>query len=92
MREIGADSDHKIFFSAAMQKKNLKKMQMRHIRAPGVSECARGFRYTATLTFLDRPDIRGVKSISQSKINLHAVLPNKPGGTRELACTVLSGV
>lgn len=56
---------------------------------------------TETLTFLDRPDKRGVKrfrhgeargelSISQSKINLHAVLPNKPGGTSELECAVLA--
>lgn len=56
---------------------------------------------TETLTFLDRPGIRGVKrfrhgrrggelNISQSKINLHAVLPNKPEGTTELECIVLS--
>lgn len=65
---------------------------------------------TLTLTFLDRPDRRGVKriqtretwggggggggeSISQSKINLHAVLANKPGGTTEPEyCTMLSRV
>lgn len=55
------------------------------------------------LTFLDRPDISGSGQDSemgdkgkQSKINLHAVLPNKPGGTTELdkkrTLSVLKGI
>lgn len=79
----------------------LQKMQMR-VRAGLFVR----WDMTLTLTFLDRPDIRGVKrnqtretgdgrreSISQSKINLHAVLANKPRGTTEPeCCTMLSRV
>ncbi len=59
-REFGADSDHKAL-SAAMWK-------MRHrSEILLISACVWGWDMTEMLTFLDRPDTRGVKRFRQGK-------------------------
>lgn len=85
MRKTGADSDHKVF-STAMRKCKCRRECWWFVR----------LRYDWNVDLSGETWYKGNEkdsdrrklSIAQSKRNLHAVLPHKPGGTTELKCIV----